>query len=246
MAETPLRLVSESGESVGQGTLPSPCPASRLNPLEPGSGFDKPPPVYFGQPGVSGLTPSYDPHHYNRYRPFNDMGSSPLRGWTLEGLQIATGGNGAEQGSSGGHQRHGQGQWIVSHPMSLTSAYWRVCRREPMYTTVHAQTVATVDFMFCSSRAVNGACLKPIGVLNVPSVKPTSMPSRDWASDHLFLAAEFWMGADTGPDQNSEGDDIRAGGNGGNMAAEGRQRESQWGTRHWDPVGQQSAMLRWQ
>ncbi|GMH37741.1 hypothetical protein BSKO_05614 [Bryopsis sp. KO-2023] len=236
---SPLRLMSHPGGTAGHGTSPSPCPVSRLNPLEPGSGFDKPPPVYFGQPGVSGLTNStFDHHQHRKRRPFCDP-SSPLSGWTWEHLQIATGFSAVDM--AGASKRGpGQGNWIVSHPLQLVSAHWRVCRKEPNYTTVHAQTIATVDFVYYSSKPVHGISLKPISVLNVPPVEPKSMPSKDWASDHMFLAVEFWMGADDGQGKND-----RWGSGGGGAPEWGRRKESRWDKREWGPGKQRWDKPKW-
>lgn len=116
-------------------------------------------------------------------------------GWTLERLEMATGVSREEvlmSINSGSLQQ--QGAWVVRHPVCLLSAYMTVCGREPQYTTVHAQSKTTVDFIFYSSNCAQGKCLKPIRVLEVPAHHPRCLPSPDFPSDHIFLLADFWIG----------------------------------------------------
>uniref|UniRef100_A0A1D2ADJ9 Endonuclease/exonuclease/phosphatase domain-containing protein n=1 Tax=Auxenochlorella protothecoides TaxID=3075 RepID=A0A1D2ADJ9_AUXPR len=114
-------------------------------------------------------------------------------------------GAGAGVGSSAGGPR--SGDWIpdglpdtdprrkmlLTHPLTLRSAYQAVTGEEPVWTTCHDGYMGTVDYIFYSLEPNGAPSLEPRGVLLPPVAQSlrSGLPNAHWPSDHVCLVADF-------------------------------------------------------
>lgn len=82
---------------------------------------------------------------------------------------------------------------LLTHPLTLRSAYQAVTGEEPVWTTCHDGYMGTVDYIFYSLEPNGAPSLEPRGVLLPPVAQSlrSGLPNAHWPSDHVCLVADF-------------------------------------------------------
>ena len=81
------------------------------------------------------------------------------------------------------------------------SAYAAATGAEPAFTSAHTRFLGTVDYIWFTDQPLtgSGARLAPARVLAPPPLAalPAGLPTRQYGSDHLAVAADFvWVDGD--------------------------------------------------
>ena len=75
--------------------------------------------------------------------------------------------------------------------LGLQSAYAAVLGRDPPFTAIDGTWRACVDYILVQQDAGTGPALRPLRVWSVPDLPDGALPSAEYPSDHLAIAADL-------------------------------------------------------